>query len=160
MSKYFLMIGSPGKVQVRGLSKSTHHAGWLEIDSFTWVSPRPTPSSAAGVAPSTESHSPVELQLSRRADQVSPILMMHCTNGTFFDVVVLDVWDSVAKRSKTKLHFTSVIITACQVGGGGLSATESFSINFSSMKMGGAAGPETDATNPAAIQFALTRAAA
>jgi type VI protein secretion system component Hcp len=160
MSEYFLMVGSPGKVQVRGLSKTRHHAGWLEIASFTWVSPRPSPSSAAGDSPSTTEHPPLELQLSRKADQVSPILMMHCANGTLFDVVVLDVWDSAAKRSKIKLHLDNVIITACQVGGGGPSAIETISINFSSMHVGGAAGPQTDGTNPAAIWFTLTRAAA
>jgi type VI protein secretion system component Hcp len=152
MSDCFLMIGSPGKTQVRGLHRGDHHAGWLEIESFGWVSP-PQPQRAARLDP--DAPILVELVLTRKTDQVSPELMMHSVSGTWFDVIVLDVWDRVARKSKVKFHFAGALITSFTTS----ASADTFSINFESMKMAGAAGAQTTAPSRAAIQFALGQAA-
>jgi hypothetical protein len=151
MSDIFLMIGSPGKTQVRGLHRGDHHAGWLEIESFGWVSPPPR--SAARLGP--DAPILVELLLTRKPDQVSPELMMHSVRATWFDVIVLDVWDRVARKSKVKFDFASALITSFNTTASG----DTFSINFESMKIGAAAGAQTTAPSRAAIQFALGQAA-
>ena len=148
--RYFVLMGSPRKRQVRGPHRLDHHAGWLEVDSFSW----PDPSGAGGGGGAGKARFR-QLEFSRTPDFASTQLYLHCHAGEGFDLVLLDIWDDRAQRSKVKFEFLDVVISTCKQGHG----SASFTLDFADMSLIPAGGAKTAATNPAMIKIALARAA-
>jgi type VI secretion system secreted protein Hcp len=148
--RYFVMMGSPRRRQVRGPHRLDHHAGWLEIDSFSWPDSR-----GAGGGGGAGKARFSQLEFSRVADFASTQLFLHCHAGEGFDLVLLDIWDDRRQRSKAKFEFLDVMISSCKQSPG----SASFTLDFASMSLIPAGGVKTAASNPAMIKMALARAA-
>jgi type VI protein secretion system component Hcp len=152
--RYFMLMGSPRRRQVLGPHRSDHHAGWLEIDSFSWGSPEGIGQGRGGGG-GTGKAKFSQLTFSRTPDMASTQLFVHCHAGDGFDLVLLDVWDDTAQRSKVKFEFLNVTISSCSHG----SDSASFTIDFADMGLIPAAGARTASVNPAMIKLALAGAA-
>lgn len=147
--RYFMMMGSsPRKRQVRGPERLDHHSGWLEIDSFSWVEP-------SGVGGGAGKPRFSQLKFSRVADAASLRLFLHCHAGEGFDLVLLDIWDDEAHRSKAKLEFLDVTILSCSQH----DAWANFLLGFEDMGLIPGSGGKTAAINPAMIKVTLAAAA-
>ncbi len=146
-TRYFVLMGSPRGRQVLGPHRLDHHAGWLEIDSFSWVQP----SGAGGAGKPRFS----QLEFSRTADSASMRLFLHCHAGEGFDLVLVDIWDDTAQRSKAKFELRDVMISSCKPGPG----SAGFVLDFAEMSLIPAAGAKTAAINPTMLKVALAGAA-
>lgn len=152
--RYFMMFGSPGKRQVRGPHRRDHHAGWLEIISFSWRDPEAR-GGGAGAGKATFR----ELEFWLRASPASLQLQVHCHAGEAFDLVVLDVWDDSAQTSKGKLELYGVMIATCTSGSDRDGPINGFTLDFEGMEMSAGAGPQSAGMRTAAVQVALAKAA-
>ena len=150
--RHFMMFGSPGKVQVRGPHRSDHHAGWLEIMAFHWVEAH---AGSAGAGKATFR----ELEFWMRASAASLELWSYGMAGGAFDLVVLDVWDDSARKSKGKLELHDVTVAAYHGGSDPEGLLSGFMLSFGGLQMSPGAGPQTAGISPAAVQAALARAA-
>jgi len=149
---YFMMFGSPGKAQVRGPHRSDHHAGWLEIMTFHWVEGH-AGSGGAGKATFRE------LEFWMRASAASQQLWSYGMAGGAFDLVVLDIWDDGARRSKGKLELYDVLVAAYRSASDPEGPLGGFTLSFGGLRVSPGAGPQTAGISPAAVQAALARAA-
>lgn len=151
--RYFMMMGSPRRRQVRGPHRLDHHAGWLEIDSFSWGESSGRSAGGGGGGAGKARFS--QLEFSRTADSASMQLYLHCHAGEGFDLVLLDIWDDKAQRSKAKFEFLDVMISSCRHGPG----SASFTLYFADVSVIPGSGANAAAINATAIKVALARAA-
>jgi len=138
---YFLLMGSPGRRQVLGPYRPDHHAGWLDVDSFSWLAQN----DSTGVGPGKAKKA--RLDVWRVSDLASTRLFLHCHAGEGFDLVVLDAWDDKAERSKVRLEFRDVIITGCRHDGG----MANFTLDFAEIKQ----VPKPQPLNPTTFKMVL-----
>ncbi|HEY5793605.1 MAG TPA: type VI secretion system tube protein Hcp [Bosea sp. (in: a-proteobacteria)] len=74
-----------------------------------------------------------DFQLTKRTDNLSPMLVQHCARGTAFALVTLEFYNK-ADILQLTYQLTNVIITSFQSGGRGDGVpTESLSLNAESM---------------------------
>ena len=142
---YFLLMGSPGRRQVLGPHRPDHHAGWLDVDSFSWL----TQGGLKGGGPGKAGKA--QLEVSRASDLASTRLLLHCHAGEGFDLVVLDAWDDAAGRSKVRFEFREVIIASCRHDSG----VATFTLDFAEIKQ----IPKPQPLDPVTFKLALTGAA-
>jgi type VI protein secretion system component Hcp len=147
--RHFMM---PGKRQVRGPHRRDHHGGWLEIIGFSWGDSHGG-SGGAGKATFRE------LEFWLRSSAASLQLQIHCNAGEVFDLVVLDVWDDSAQRSKGKLDLYGVMIAAYNIGSDREGPINAFTLNFEGMQMSPGAAPQSAGIRPAAVRTVLAKAA-
>ena len=136
---------------MRGPHRRDHHAGWLEIIGFFW---RDSHGGSGGAGKANTR----ELEFWMRASAASLQLQIHCNAGEVFDLVVLDVWDDSAQKSKGKLELYDVMIAAYGSGIDPEGPVDAFTLNFEGMQMSPGAGPQTAGIRPAAVRAALAKA--
>jgi type VI protein secretion system component Hcp len=150
-TRYFALMGSPRSRQVLGPHRLDHHAGWLEIDGFTWIAPSGAGGGGGGAGKARFS----QLEFSRTADSASMRLFLHCHAGEGFDLVLVDIWDEQAQRSKTKFELLDVMISSCTRN----HDRAIFTLDFADMSLIPAGGAKSAAISPAMIKMALARTA-
>jgi type VI protein secretion system component Hcp len=151
--RYFMLMGSPRKRQVLGPHRLDHHAGWLEIGGFSWGAPEEAGPGDSGGGPGKAKFR--QLTFWRTPDLASTQLFRHCHAGEGFDLVLLDIWDDSAQRSKAKFEFLDITISSCRHG----PDAASFTIDFADMGLIPGSGTRTAAVDPAVIKLALASAA-
>ena len=151
--RYFMVMGAPRKRQVLGPHRPDHHAGWLEIGGFSWGAPE-----GAGLGDSGGGAGKAkfrQLTFWRTPDLASTQLFRDCHAGEGFDLVLLDIWDDSAQRSKAKFEFLGVIISSYQHS----PDAAIFTIDFADIGLIPAAGARTASVNPAMIKLTVASAA-
>jgi hypothetical protein len=94
-----------------------------------------------------------------RARAASQELWSYGMAGGAFDLVVLDIWDDSARRSKGKLELYDVMVAAYRSGSDPEGPLSGFTLNFGGLQMSAGARPQTAGISPAAVQAALAGAA-
>jgi hypothetical protein len=82
-------------------------------------------------------------------------LFHHCHAGEGFDLVLLDVWDDKAKRSKTKFELRNVTIQTCSQRHDGAI----FTLDFEDFGLIPGSVAKTASTSPAMIRLTPASAA-
>ena len=94
-----------------------------------------------------------------RASAASLELRTYGMAGAAFDLVVLDVWDDSARKSKGRLELHDVTVATYRSGSDPEGPLTGFTLSFGGMRMSPGAGPQTAGISPAAVQAALAKAA-
>jgi type VI secretion system secreted protein Hcp len=81
MASYFLKIDG-----IAGESQDKQHTGEIELESFSWGETHPAPTPGAAAAGKVHIR---DLQVMKRMDKASPILMLAAASGQHFKSAVL-----------------------------------------------------------------------
>ncbi len=146
-SDYFLKLEG-----VTGESADDKHKGEIDIDSFSWGETNAgTASQGGGMgAGKVSAH---DIQLTKKVDKSSPVLMIACANGTHYKTAILTVRKpGGGQQEYLKISLDEVLVSAYQVngvGGGEVVPSEHVSLNFAKLefsykeqKADGSLGPE------------------
>jgi type VI secretion system secreted protein Hcp len=130
---YFLKIeGIPGE------SGDDKHKGEIEIESFSWGESNSGTSGHGGGAGAGKVV-PQDLNVVKKMDKASPVLMMGCANGTHYKTAVLTARKAGGGQlDYMKITLEDVIVSSYQVGGSAHSNVvpmDQVSFNFSKLEI-------------------------
>jgi type VI secretion system secreted protein Hcp len=119
--------------EVKGESEVEGYKGWLEIDSFAWGTVNP---GRLGRHEGTESTAQ-DFNLTMTTCTASPVLMQACAMGDPIKEFKLALVKAVSGEKPTEyMSWTleNAFISSYQIGGSSGVPTDSFSINFKTIK--------------------------
>jgi type VI secretion system secreted protein Hcp len=129
---YFLKIDG-----IEGESTDAKHAGWIDVDSWSWGENQPTPPAAGGGAGVGKVQFQ-EFQFTSRVSKASPKLFLACASGQHIKEAVL-----VGRKAGKDLQdfltwtFSDVLVAAYQTAGseGGDLPFDSVSLNVAKVSV-------------------------
>ena len=128
MADYFLKLDG-----IEGESTNAKHAGWLDVDSWSWGENQP-------VQPATGSGASVgkvhfqDFRFTTRVSKASPKLFLACASGQHLkQAQLVGVKAGKTKQEFLTWTFSDVLVTAYETGGaeGSDAPFDSVSMNFS-----------------------------
>jgi len=144
---YFLKVDG-----VTGESGDDKHKGEIDIESFSWGA---TNSGTAGHGGGMGGGkvAPQDLQIVKKIDKSSPVLMIACSTGQHFKTAILTVRKpGGGQQEYMKISMEEVFVSSYQVngvGGGDVLPSEHLSLNFNKLELSykeqkgdGTLGPE------------------
>lgn len=107
---YFLKIAG-----VEGESTDDRHRGEIDVESFSWAETHTAGSGGGGDAGKVQAQ---PLQIVKKVDKSSPILMISCATGQHFPSAVLSAGKAgAAQQDYLKITIEDVTISSYQISG-------------------------------------------
>jgi type VI secretion system secreted protein Hcp len=112
-AQYFLKIDG-----IEGESADDRHRGEIEVESFAWGETQAGGAGhAAGGGAGAAKVQPQDLQIAKRVDKSSPLLMIGCATGQHFKSAILTARKTGGQQQEyLKITIEDVVITSYQTG--------------------------------------------
>jgi type VI secretion system secreted protein Hcp len=113
---------------IAGEATDSGHAGWIDVDSFSYSISRP--------AGTSETATHQGLTLVKHVDKASPFLYLHCSSGRPLDKMVLEITrtaDDDVSIQEFRLHNATVTSVQASAGTGDKRATERVTLHYESI---------------------------
>lgn len=111
---------------VQGESADSQHTDQIDLSSFDWAGVT-NPGSAGSGAGKVQVH---DIQVSKRVDKSSPILMQACATGTHYKQATISVRKAGGTQDYLVYTLSDVLVSSYQVADKGDQPTEQISLNF------------------------------
>jgi type VI secretion system secreted protein Hcp len=112
---------------------ATGHEKWIEIQSFQ-VGGTSSQGLEAGQRAASGPGGPGTIILKKKLDKASPLLQKAAAQGTRFPQIVLEGTKGGGGQAYLEIKLTEVLISGFQMGGGGMTPSESLSLNFTKIE--------------------------